>query len=357
MRGKTALADRLGPERGDHESGDGDNDEPETVMAPGAYVFRIECKGHTTPLRKVYHETRAGVGAHSVIPDSKALRLASSPAGRIIAAMPTESIQAMLELATRLAHEAAEIGRSYVGRAVVSRKPDASVVTEADRAIETHILGAIRDAYPDHATCAEESAGDPNPERSQTRYCWVVDPIDGTRNYVSGFPGYCTSIAVLDRGQSVVGVILNHNGGDLYVATAGGGATLNGQAVHVAEVRKGDDLLVGVPSSKDGLTVAVVGSWLAMPGMICRNIGSTALHMGMVAAGQLGGSFCKQCKIWDVAAGGLLVEEAGGRVTNLQGGSLLPFDLTSDPCSDLPHLTAAPGTHERLLEHVVAMAE
>ncbi len=77
--------------------------------------------------------------------------------------------------------------------------------------------------------------------------------------------------------------------------------------------------------------------------------------MSMVAAGQLGGAYCKQCKIWDVAAGVLLVEEAGGRVTNLQGDSLLPFDLTSDPCSDVPHLTAAPGTHEQLLEHVRAI--
>ncbi len=357
MQGKAALADRLSPEGGDNESDDGDDDEPEAVMAPDVYVLRIECKGHTTPLRKVYHETPAGVGAHGVIPDSKTLRLASSPAARIIAAMPTESVQAMLELATRLAHEAADLGRTHLGRTTISRKSDRSLVTEADRAIETHILAAIRDAHPDHATCAEESASDPNPDRARPRFCWVIDPIDGTRNYVSGFPGYCTSIAVLDRGRTVIGVVLNHNGGDLYVATAGGGATLNGQAVHMTEVRRGDDLLLGVPSSKDKLTVTVVGSWLAKPGIVCRNVGSTALHMSMVAAGQLGAAFCKQCKIWDVAAGVLLVEEAGGRVTNLQGGSLLPFDLTSDPCSDVPHITAACGTHEQLLAQVRAMVE
>lgn len=271
--------------------------------------------------------------------------------------MPTESIPAMLELATRLAQEAADLGRSYLGRTTISRKPDMSVVTEADRAIEAHILAAIRDAHPDHATCAEESASNPDPDRAAVQYCWVIDPIDGTRNYVSGFPGYCTSIALLDRGRAILGVVLNHNGGDLYVATAGGGATLNNQPVHVTDVHKGDDLLVGVPSSKDPLTVAVVGRWIAMPGMICRNVGSTALHMSMVAAGQLGGAYCKRCKIWDVAAGVLLVEEAGGRVTNLHGGSLLPFDLTHDPCSDLPYITAAPGTHERLLEQVDALVE
>ena len=79
---------------------------------------------------------------------------------------------------------------------------DTSVVTEVDRAIEAHILGAILDAYPGHATCAEESASASDPGRADAQYCWVVDPIDGTRNYVSGFPSYSTSIAVLERGET-----------------------------------------------------------------------------------------------------------------------------------------------------------
>ena len=350
------LADGLSPERGDDESGDGREHEPEAVVAPGEPMFRIECEWHRAPVCEVYHATRAGVGAPGIISRLKAKWLASSPGARIIAVMPNESTQAMLELATRLAQEAADMGRKYLGRTTVSRKADASVVTEADRAIESHILGSIGEAYPDHAICAEESASDPDPDRAQARFCWVIDPIDGTRNYVAGFPGYCTSIAVLDRGRSVVGVVLNHNGGDLYLATAGGGSTLNGREIHVGEVEAGDDFLVGVPSSKDALTVAVVCSWIATPGMICRNIGSTALHMSMVAAGQLGGGYCKRCKIWDVAAGVLLVEEAGGRVTTLQGEPLLPFDLAIDPGADVPHLAAAPGTHEQLLERVRAIA-
>ena len=263
----------------------------------------------------------------------------------------------MLELAKRLAQEAADMGRAGIGRDAVSRKADTSVVTEVDRAIEAHILGAIRDVYPDHATCAEESASACDPGRAAAQYCWVVDPIDGTRNYVSGFPCYSTSIAVLERGRPVIGVVLNHHGGALYVATAGGGTTLNGQSVNVTEVERDDDVLVGVPSSKDRVTISVVGHWIATPGMVCRNVGSTALHLAMLSAGQLGATYCKQCKIWDVAAGVLMIEEAGGRMTDLHGNAVVPFDLTRDPADNISHLAAAPETHERLLSQIGPMVE
>jgi fructose-1,6-bisphosphatase/inositol monophosphatase family enzyme len=114
----------------------------------------------------------------------------------------------------------------------------------------------------------------------------------------------------------------------------------------------GGDLLVGIPSSKDRLTVSVLREWAAQPGMVCRNMGSTALHLAMVASGALGAAFCKQCKIWDIAAGVLLVTEAGGRCTNVDGTDRLPFDLAADPNQDLPILAAAPKTHERLIRSI-----
>jgi fructose-1,6-bisphosphatase/inositol monophosphatase family enzyme len=89
-----------------------------------------------------------------------------------------------------------------------------------------------------------------------------------------------------------------------------------------------------------------------MPGLIWRNLGSTALHLGLVASGALTAAFCKRAKIWDVAAGVLLVTESGGRITDLSGADLAPFDLTDPPDRDLPFLAAAPKTHERLLRTI-----
>ncbi len=258
----------------------------------------------------------------------------------------------MLKLAKRLALESADLAAGFAGKFTITRKPDTSVVTEADTAIEAHILSAIAQAYPDHATCAEETASMPDPTRGNARYCWVIDPLDGTRNYASGFPCFCTSIAVLEKGRPILGVVYEHNGKDMYVATDGGGMTLNDVPVRLAEVSPEDDLLIGVPSSKDRLTVNILRSWVARRGMVLRNVGSTALHLGMVAAGRLGAAYCKQCKIWDIAAGALMVVEAGGRFTDLRGVPRTPFDLSLDPAEDLSYVTAAAGVHERLLEDI-----
>jgi myo-inositol-1(or 4)-monophosphatase len=260
----------------------------------------------------------------------------------------------MLELATRLAAEAGEIALSYFGSAAVERKADNSVVTNADHEMQAHILGTIARAYPDHAVRAEETQRDPgaHADGHEARYCWVIDPLDGTRNYVSGFPCFATSIAVLDHGWPVVGVVLEHNHRHLYAASRGGGATFNGGAITVHEVPDGSDVLIGIPSSKDRMTVQVLRHWLGERGMITRNLGSTALHLAMVGSGALGATFCKQCKIWDIAAGALIVDEAGGRCTQVDGSDRLPFDLSADPEEDLPLLAAAPRTHERLMTSI-----
>ncbi len=272
----------------------------------------------------------------------------------MIAPMPEPLVEKMLELAKRLATEATALALSHIGQTTVKRKADNSVVTEADHAIQSHLLRAIAEAYPDHAVRAEEvlERPDAHPDPALARYCWVVDPLDGTRNYASAFPCFSTSIAVLDQCRPVVGVVLEHNLGLLYAAAAGFGSTLNGAAVRVAADRKDWDMLVGVPSSKDQLTLSVLRSWAATPGLICRNLGSTALHLGLVASGALAAVFCKRTKIWDVAAGALLVTEAGGRITDLLGADLAPFDLTADPNADLPFLASAPAIHERLLSSI-----
>lgn len=273
--------------------------------------------------------------------------------------MSDAPLQDMLDLAKRLATEAAAVALPQAGQAATTRKADDSVVTEVDHAIQAHILGAIADAYPDHAVRAEETIDRPDafPLPSQARYCWVVDPLDGTRNYASGFPCFSTAIAVLDEGRPVVGVVYEHNLKAMYVAAAGRGATLNDTSIRVDATRHDTDMLVGVPSSKDRLTVDVLREWMGTRGIICRNLGSTALHLALVASGALAAAFCKRSKIWDVAAGALLVAEAGGSITDVTGSDMARFDLLAEPDADIPFLAAASGTHERLLPSIRAALE
>ncbi len=272
--------------------------------------------------------------------------------------MADESLADMLELARRLGVEAIEITRPHVGKIKPSHKPDRSVVTEADHAVQRNIVAAVSEQYPQHAFFTEETLETPNayPDRGSARYCWVIDPIDGTRNFVAGFACFGTSIGVLDRGVPVVAVVVEHNLGHVYTAIAGGGAALNGRRLHMIDPDPAQDLMVGVPSSKDPLTQAVVALWQGTQGMIPRNIGASALHLGMVASGALGAMFCKKCKIWDIAAGALLVTEAGGRISLPSGEPRIPLDVTANAATDTPILAAAPKTHERLLAGITGLA-
>lgn len=283
--------------------------------------------------------------------------LAFAHRAHIIGLVSPEATQEMLELAERLAREAAARALAAERPLSVTRKADNSLVTEIDHAIQARIVRAVTARFPDHAICAEETIEHPelHPDRTAARYCWVIDPLDGTRNYTCGFPCFATSIAVLDRGRPVVAVVHEHNLGAHCAAIAGAGVTLNGKPLSMATPKDDMDLIVGVPSSKDPLTVAVLRSWLATRGLICRNVGSTAWHLAMVASGALDAVFCKRCKIWDIAAGALLVAEAGGRVTDPFGNDCVPFDLAADSDADLPILAASAPAHARLLRSIDAV--
>ena len=257
----------------------------------------------------------------------------------------------MLGVASQTAKDAATISLARRGHARVSRKADSSVVTDVDFAIQEMILAAICETFPDHAVLAEETIehADRHADPASAQFCWVVDPLDGTRNYASGIPCFSTSIAVLDRGVPIVGVVHEHNTADSYTATAGGGTLLNGQAVKTLEAAPGQDVLIGIPSGKDELTRAVVNHWTAEPNIVMRNLGSTAVQLAMVAAGILHAGFGKRTKIWDEAAGYVLITEAGGTMTDPFGEALSPYDMQADPQRDIPFLAAAKRTHTDLI--------
>jgi len=275
-----------------------------------------------------------------------------SPRGRYhhnIMASPTPT--RMLELARRLATQAAEIALRDVGKPAIRYKPDKSVVTETDSAIQAMILDALADIYPDHAVIAEEvvTQSERHADRRDARFCWVIDPLDGTRNYVAGIPCFCTSIAVLDRGMPVVGVVAEHNVGNVYHATATGGAFLDDRPISASRSISGRDQLVGIPSDKSPLTVAVLGKWITVPGLVTRNFGSIALHLAMVASGALDAALSVKGRIWDIAAGALIITEAGGCHTDVRNQSPFPFGPGACPDDPLPVLAGCPDMHEKLL--------
>ncbi|MEK6677159.1 MAG: inositol monophosphatase, partial [Planctomycetota bacterium] len=269
-------------------------------------------------------------------------------------------------LARRLAFESSEFTKQACDAAFVNRKCDNTVVTSIDHAIQAHIISAIASQYPDHAVIAEEQVSEFHLQNDPrlARFCWVIDPLDGTRNYVAGFPCFATSIAVLDRGIPVVGVIFEHNLALEFYASSSGGAFQSrdpGAAQErsdascirrllVIEPDPNSDSLIGVPSTKDPTSIAILQQWAATKGLILRNLGSTATHLALVTSGALSAAYCYQCKIWDIAAGVLLVSEAGGLITDLQGQPIERFDLTLSPSTDLPYLAGAPQIHMKLFK-------
>lgn len=260
----------------------------------------------------------------------------------------------MLSLAGELAQRAGELALARIEQAQASRKHDKSVVTTTDHEIQSMIVQAVGDAYPDHAVCGEETACSVSQKVAAegARHCWVIDPLDGTRNYVARLPCFATSIAVLDRGEPVVGVIYEHNTRSLFTATRGYGARLNDSIIRVNERGEDSDHLLGTASSKDEMAVRVAAAWHARRGFICRNFGSTAFEMGLVASGAMTGMLGRRAKIWDVAAGALLIREAGGVFTNPYGAELLPFRMDADPQQAIPFLASSAAMHSVLLETI-----
>ncbi len=262
--------------------------------------------------------------------------------------------QDMLRLAERLATAAAEVTRLQSGRIAASRKPDDTVVTTVDHAIQQRIVDAIRGEFPDHGIIAEESAAldEPLPDAAKARFVWVIDPLDGTRNFAAGLPCFATAIAVLDRGEPIVGVIYEHNLGLLYSASTGEGAECDGRPIRATADAEYHDHLVGIPSSKDDFAVGVLRAWAPKKGVIFRSLGSASVHLALVASGSMSAALGIQAKIWDVAAGAVLVREAGGRITAPDGRDLTPFDLTADPNHNIPFLAGSAKAHPYFLDTV-----
>lgn len=206
-----------------------------------------------------------------------------------------------------------------VGALKIRSKTYNDFVTEVDHAAEAAIIETLKDAYPDHGFLGEESGND----RIDAENVWIIDPLDGTTNFLHGFPQYCISIALMHKGQLTQAVVYDPNRNDLFTATRGRGAFLNDKRIRVSKRTKLQDSIIGTGFPFRDFTH--LDPYLAMfKDMVkktsgVRRPGSAALDLAYVAAGWYDGFFEIGLSKWDIAAGGLLIQEAGGIVGDFEG--------------------------------------
>ncbi|HUI57313.1 MAG TPA: inositol monophosphatase family protein [Bryobacteraceae bacterium] len=247
-----------------------------------------------------------------------------------------------LETAVEIAREAGALLVNYFERRVAfEAKGEFDLITEADRASEKLVVERLRSHFPTHAVVAEEGGG----HESSSDCRWYVDPLDGTTNFAHSFPTFAVTLAMERAGEVIAGVVLDPIHQELFTAERGAGAFLNNHRVRVSATKRLTDSLAstGFPSRKRHHNVNIHFYYqLAMASHGVRRTGSAALDLAYVSCGRLDFFWEFGLKPWDMAAGNLLVREAGGRVSDMTGA---PHSLTK---SD--HVLADNGAlHDEIL--------
>jgi len=233
-----------------------------------------------------------------------------------------------LDVAIDAAHLAGKYQRSRFASSLdIDMKGDKNLVTEVDRESERLIVEHLLSSFPNHNIIAEEG----DYPQSGSPFRWIIDPVDGTTNYAHGFPWFCSSIGLEHEGDLVVGVIYNPIYDELFTTTEGGGAFLNGNRLSISARHPLKNSLLGTGFPYDCASdpannfANFIAFQKAARGI--RRAGAAALDLAYVAAGRLDGFWELKLKAWDVAAGILLVREAGGLVTTFDGSH---YDIFND---------------------------
>lgn len=218
------------------------------------------------------------------------------------------------------------------------------LVTEVDKASEALIMDIIRQDFPDHFILSEEIGE----VKMDSSYKWIIDPIDGTINFANGIPLCCVSIGVEHEGKMVMGAVYNPMMNEFFIAEKGEGAFLNGQKLSVSQKDSvaHSCLVTGFPYTYLDMENGPIEvfSRLIRKGVPVRRLGSAAIDLCWVAAGRFDGFYEHKLNAWDSAAGFLMVEEAGGRVSDFTGGTYSPYQ---------PHIVATNGKiHDELLRWI-----
>jgi myo-inositol-1(or 4)-monophosphatase len=226
----------------------------------------------------------------------------------------------MLEFAIKIAYEAGKIHRKYYHRDLViqTKSNERDLVTQADLESERLILSAIKAKYPTHAVLAEERG-----QLGESDYLWLVDPLDGTTNFAHKHPVFCVAITLVHLGEIRLGVIFDPLRDELFAAEKGNGSTLNGQSIRVSGTTELSSSIIatGFPYDRAENPNSNLAEFARLMPLVqgIRRCGAAALDMAYVACGRIDGYWEFGLHPWDFAGGRLLVQEAGGKTTNVDG--------------------------------------
>ena len=233
-------------------------------------------------------------------------------------------MQPMLNIAIRAARAAGDVivrNMDRVDTLAIEKKQRNDYVSDVDRQAESRVIDVLHKAYPEHAILGEESGllGS-----SSAEYLWIIDPLDGTTNFLHGLPNFSVSIALKARGRLEQAVVYNPVSQELFTASRGEGACLNNKRMRVSKVSSLEDALLGTGfpyrEGADLDTYMELTRRFTLQSGGIRRTGSAALELAFVAAGRLDGFWQSGLQSWDSAAGGLLVREAGGLISQFDGG-------------------------------------
>jgi len=261
-------------------------------------------------------------------------------------------IRIMLEVATVAARLAGQRAMEDIKYITPEIKNGSEIVTQADRNCQKIIIDRIKENYPDHGFIAEEGKdGAPlfQSPRSSTPIWWIIDPIDGTNNYAHGILDFAVSIAAVHEGSPVVAAIFDPATDSMYTAATDTDAQLNFSRINTSDEDINEFASFGIdshfkPDQADAISRLIRETRF-------RNLGTTALHLAYVAKGSMIGCMTTTTKIWDIAAGALIIENAGGIVTDLNGNPVFPI-ADIEKAAKSPHcvLAANQKTHKKLKE-------
>jgi myo-inositol-1(or 4)-monophosphatase len=267
-----------------------------------------------------------------------------------------------LQFATELARGAGAIALSHYGKVERLTKTHAATtleaVTDADRATQRHIVAGLRRRFPQDGIIGEENdTGD-----AITFEChdphgrnWVIDPIDGTNNFIAGLGNFAVCIGLLDQGMPVLGVVYDVTRDTMYAAAKGEGAWAGTKRMRALDTPMGDSSMLMLTSNlidKTGRCPQWACEWLGQTTWKTRILGSAALEAIYVAAGVAHGAVTVNGKLWDAAAPAAILLEAGATMTDLAGGAIFPFRLANYAGAKVPFLAAGPAAHPALLRQI-----
>jgi myo-inositol-1(or 4)-monophosphatase len=265
----------------------------------------------------------------------------------------TEQLNYVIETA----RGAGQIVADHYGKVARLTKRQAEAVTDADRASQRFIVSELKKRFPNDGFIGEENeTGDAitfdsvNPRGR----VWVIDPIDGTNNFVAGLGNFAVCIGLLEAGEPTLGVVFDVTRNQMYCAERGHGAWVDDRRVHVLETPLGDASMLMLTSNLtvSGTCPAWASRWIAQNDWKIRILGSAALECVSVAAGVSHGAITVNGKLWDVVAPAAILLEAGGKITDPTGNPIFPFDLRGYEGAKVPFLAAAPAAYYVLLDEL-----